>query len=153
MCASFILPCVQLNHFLFVIQFGDLNTALEIINKYALFSGRHILRTFVVDRIVPTIKKDWVTFGVYIGYDKNTLKLPKDKRVNNPVWQILRNWTETVEYLDVDPLKILYKALSKVNKSLQRDLLKLILHESDIHEFNKYMIKGNVEIACQDILT
>lgn len=86
--------------------------------------------------------KDWVTFGVYLGYDKNILKLAKDKRVHNPFWQILRNWTETVEYLNVDPFKILYNALSKVNNSLKRDLLGLIVRK--INEFNIISVKGIV---------
>lgn len=105
-----------------------------------MFSGRRILRSFVVDRIVPEIKKEWDTFGVYIGYDKNILKLAKEKRVKNPFWQILRNWTETVEHMDVDPLKILYQALSKVNKTLKRDLMELIVR--NIHVISIQMIKG-----------
>lgn len=113
------------------------------IKKNVLLSGRRILRPFVVDRIVPTIKKDWDTFGVYIGYDKNILKLAKEKRVKNPFWQILRNWTEKVEYMEVDPLKILYQALSKVNKSLKRDLMELIVR--DTHLISIQRIKGIVD--------
>lgn len=92
-----------------------------------LFSARHNLRPFIVEKILPAFKKDWVTFCVKIGYNKNTLKIPKNGSVVNPFWQILRYWTEAVERSDEDPLKILYKSLSKVNKSLQSDMLEWIV--------------------------
>ncbi|XP_071121311.1 uncharacterized protein [Mytilus edulis] len=123
------------------------NTKMAVALKlHAVFlvlleTGRRILRPFVVDRIVPTIKKDWDTFGVYIGYDKKNLKLAKEKRVKNPFWQILRNWTETVEYMEVDPLKILYQALSKVNKSLKRDLMELIVRDTHLISIQLQRIK------------
>lgn len=106
-----------------------------------LFLAKHILRPFVVDKILPAIKKDWpwVAFGVYIGYNKDTLKLARDQRLINPFWQVLRYWTETVEKCCgwTDHLKILYKGLSKVNKSLKRDLLEWIVRDSQ-----KFNIQG-----------
>lgn len=64
--------------------------------------------------------------------------------VKNPASQILRYWIEKVEFhhsysseeqcnelYQLNPLKILYKGLSKVNKSLGKDLLKWILKESE----------------------
>lgn len=104
-----------------------------------LFLAKHILRPFVVDKILPAIKKDWVAFGVYIGYNKDTLKLARYQRLINPFWQVLRHWTETVEEycFYADHLKILYKGLSKVNKSLKRDLLEWIVRDSQ-----KFNIQG-----------
>lgn len=97
-----------------------------------LFLEKHILRPFVVDKIFPAIEKHWVAFGVYIGYNKDTLKLARDQRVINPFLQVLRYWTETAEKTNhyADTLKILYKGLSKVNKSLKRDLLVWIVRNS-----------------------
>lgn len=97
-----------------------------------LFLEKHILRPFVVDKIFPAIEKHWVAFGVYIGYNKDTLKLARDQRVINPFLQVLRYWTETAEITNhyADTLKILYKGLSKVNKSLKRDLLEWIVRNS-----------------------
>lgn len=54
-----------------------------------MFLAEQILRPFVVDKILPAIKKDWVAFGVYIGYNKNTLKLARDQRRINSFWQVL----------------------------------------------------------------
>lgn len=93
-----------------------------------------------MEKILPVIKKDWVAFCVKIGFNKNTLTLAKNKRVINPLWQILRYWTETVETSRADPSKILYKGLSKVNKSLKKDLLKWI--ERDLEKYN---IQGIVD--------
>lgn len=84
-----------------------------------------------MEKILPVIKKDWVAFCVKIGFNKNTVTLAKNKRVINPLWQILRFWTETVETSRADPSKILYKGLSKVNKSLKRDLLEWIVRDSE----------------------
>lgn len=95
-----------------------------------MFSARHNMRSFIVEKILPGIKKNWEAFCLKIGYNKNTLKLPKKRRVINPFWQILRYWTETVETSVADPSTILYKGLSKVNKSLKGDLLEWIVHDS-----------------------
>lgn len=104
-----------------------------------MFLGRRILRPFIADKIFPAIKKDWETFGVHIGYEKNTLKDKKFKMVKNPFWQILRYWVEVIENLHIDPTKILYKGLRKVSKRLKRDLLKWLMRDLE-----KISIKGIV---------
>ncbi|CAC5366954.1 unnamed protein product [Mytilus coruscus] len=62
--------------------------------------------------------------------------------VKNPFWQILRHWVEAIEYLHIDPSKILYKGLRKVNKILKRDLLKWMMRDSqkiNIKEVKEYV--------------
>ncbi|XP_063411013.1 uncharacterized protein LOC134693963 [Mytilus trossulus] len=107
-----------------------------------LENARHFLRTFIVEKILPVNKKDWVAFCVKIGFNKNTLSLAKHKIVVNPFWQILRYWTEKIEKSSADPSKILYKSLSKVNKSLKRDLLEWIVRDTEkynIQEIKEYL--------------
>ncbi|XP_076115645.1 uncharacterized protein LOC143083262 [Mytilus galloprovincialis] len=114
------------------------------LRRNGLQYAKHFLRPFVVDKILPAIKKDWVAFGVFIGYNKDTLKLARYQRLINPIWQVLRHWTETIAeyYIYTDHIKILYKGLSKVNKSLKRDLLEWIVRDSqkfNIQEIKEYL--------------
>ncbi|VDI47317.1 Hypothetical predicted protein [Mytilus galloprovincialis] len=112
-----------------------------------LFLEKHILRPFVADRIFPAIKKDWVAFSVYIGYSKDILKLARDQRLINPFWQVLRFWTETVQVTRtyVDPLKILYKGLSKTNNSLKRDMLEWIVQNS-----KEFTIQDHADVEVEE---
>ncbi|CAG2236534.1 unnamed protein product [Mytilus edulis] len=104
--------------------------------------ARHFLRTFIVEKILPVNKKDWEAFCVKIGFNKNTLSLAKHKIVVNPFWQILRYWTETIEKSSADPSRYFTKSLSKVNKSLKRDLLEWIVRDTEkynIQEIKEYL--------------
>ncbi|VDH99488.1 Hypothetical predicted protein [Mytilus galloprovincialis] len=134
------------------------NYILHRLKMHVLEHARHILRPFVVEKILPVIKKDWVAFCVKIGFNKNTVTLAKNKRVINPLWQILRFWTETVETSRADPSKILYKGLSKVNKSLKRDLLEWIVRDSEKNNIQEIIpdtfevnIRRHYQIIIQEI--
>ncbi|XP_076080106.1 uncharacterized protein LOC143050885 [Mytilus galloprovincialis] len=111
---------------------------------HAIFDqhGKQILRSFIVDKVLPLGMRDWKVLGNALGYDPKTLRMPSQCDFKNPYWQMLKFWTEQSEDLHIVSMPLMYRSLINIKqKSIAKYLLTSIL-ENNKEDDLKAMIEN-----------